>query len=129
MILGCNYVINTMFINYVGTHLGTSFSLVTYMVKMLAKIWSPISKRSNWSILQIDSKTAFQLHIYPKDQYNHTKLEIHDKTRLRLYLLSANPESVCTVSPSFMPTAIWQPSWNSLWSSPVGNLKFLCSQM
>ena len=69
----------------------------------------------------------FQLHVYPKDQYNNKKLKIDDKTRLKLYLLSANPEAVCTVSPTSMLTAIWHLSWDRQWSSLVGNPKFLCS--
>ena len=44
--------------------------------------------------------TAFQLHVYPKDQNNNKKFKIRNKTRLKQYLLSANPESVWTVSPA-----------------------------
>ena len=65
------------------------------------------------------NKTDFWLHVYLKDQYSNKKL---GKTRLKQYLLSANPGSVCTVSPISALTVIWQPFWNSQWSSPVGTL-------
>ena len=71
------------------------------------------------------NKTAFRLHVYPKDQYNGKTFKIHIKTKLKQYLLSAIPESVSTVSPASVLTAIWQPSWNSLWSGLVGNLSLL----
>ena len=71
------------------------------------------------------NKTAFQLHVYMKDKYNKKTLKIHYKSTLKQYLVLAKPESVCTVSPESVLTTIWQQSWNSQWSSPVGNLKFL----
>ena len=76
----------------------------------------------------VNKQTAFRLHVYPKDRSNN-KLKILNETRLKQYLLSANPESACTVSPAVVLTMVWQPSWNSQWSSLVGNLKFHCQKM
>ena len=54
-----------------------------------------------------------------KDQFNNKKLKNHNKTELKQYLFSANPESLCNVSPASVLTAIWHPSWNSQWSGLV----------
>ena len=41
--------------------------------------------------------------------------------------MSANPQSLCTVSPASVLTVIRQPSWNRGWSGLAGNLKSLNS--
>ena len=46
---------------------------------------------SQRSFLQKTKKTAFQLHVYPKDQYNNKKLKIYNKFRFNLIFIVSKP--------------------------------------